>query len=97
MIVFSWLECHSHVIPGMPSALPWVVLRAGCWQRNSADDSKSTFECHSCFQASFSALQSHLIHFTERLHATEVEKRDLRHNEVGLRKTIEEMSELKGE
>ena len=45
-----------------------------------------------CLQHSFSTLQSHLIEFTKRLHAAEVEKRDLRHHEASLKSDVERLN-----
>ncbi|CAK8694709.1 unnamed protein product [Clavelina lepadiformis] len=46
---------------------------------------------------SFSALQRHLLTFTERLHAAEVEKRSLRNNELNLRTSLEQLNICKVE
>ena len=48
------------------------------------------------FQHSFAALQSHLIEFTERLHAAEVEKRNLRHNEAALKSKLDQLNAYRG-
>ena len=63
--------------------------------RSAADPAPYLVLQSAVSQETFVELQNHLIEFTERLHAAEVEKRDLRHNEAALKREVEKLNSFK--